>query len=188
MKLKLLSLIGAALFIFTACNEVDIVDGRIPVEYLAQAQEIVGDYRGVMERAPVILSFSLDGDRLILSSDRDLIGEGCESQIGDLTKIRARKEEGKVVVEGAKFVFDPNLCSFDVEGEILRFGIHKGLDGVFVLDASILSHTDWDTDCRVECSHNPLDNSSRSRGYGCRNVCERRAQYTFLHGRFQKVD
>lgn len=178
MKLRLLSLIGAAVFVFTACEEVDIVDGRIPAEYLEQAEAIVGDYQGVMERSPATLSVRLDGDRLVMTSDRDLIGEGCESRIGDLTKVRVEKEDDVVEVDGATFAFDPNLCSFNIEGESLQLRI-KERNGVLNFDASILSYVDWVEDCRIECGHP---------NGGCRRVCNRRAEYNYLRGRFQKVN
>lgn len=176
MKLRLFSLIGAAVFSFTACQEVDIVDGRIPAEYLEQAQAIVGDYTGAMEREAITLSVRLDGDKLIMTSDKDLIGEGCESTIGDLTKVRVDKDDDVVEVEGATFAFDPNLCGFNVEGETLQFSIRER-NGNVRLDASILAYQDWVEDCHIECG---------APGSGCRRVCRWRSENRYLRGRFNK--
>ncbi len=177
MKLRLLSLLGAAAFVFTACEEVDIVDGRIPAEYLEQARSIEGEYSGMMERQAVTLNLRLDGDRLVLNSDRDLIGEGCESVIGDLTKVRVDQEDGNTVVEGAKFDFDANMCAFNIEGRSLDFRI-RNRNGVTEFNASILAYRDWREECRVECS--PPNG-------GCRRICNHYPNDQYLNGRFRKV-
>lgn len=175
MKLSHLPLYGLALLLFSACQEIEIEDGRIPAQYLEQAQQLVGDYPGVMEREAATLTIALDGDKLILTANRDLLGGACESSIGDLLAIRGRERDGVTELRSAKFAFDANQCSFNVEGNRLNFTVRQR-NGNIELNASILERSELRRICRPQC-----DPWGR-----CDDNCEYERDDYYLTGRFTK--
>src|SRR5262245_17869826 len=92
-----LSALTAAL---VGCNEVDIVDGRIPAEYLEQSRAVVGTYNGHMDGRRVALSVALEGDRMVMTASPDMLGDNCQSQIGNLLKVRVDEDNGQYTVKG----------------------------------------------------------------------------------------
>lgn len=115
------SLLCAFCFVLFACDQdVKIVDGHVPAEYLPYVQPLMGDYTGQFNRQANTLTARLSGDVVELTTQQDLLGSGCRTQIGKLTQISyAQKDNASPVLTQAIFDLDPNLCSQDVIGQKL---------------------------------------------------------------------
>lgn len=99
---------------FISCKRVDIENGRVPAEYLAKAQEYMGEYLGKFDGQPGKLILSLDKDyvnvKFIDGIGNDLLGAGCDSKIGDLVYLYVKGDEKNPILTQATFKFNPNKC------------------------------------------------------------------------------
>lgn len=167
---------------FSGCDDVDIKDGRIPAEYLEQARALEGVYPGQMDRKPVDLSIQMAGDKVILTSSADILGEGCQSFIGNLRKVSVDKTNQGYRVKGAKFDFNPGRCSINVSGKSLNFTLKQRGEKTELV-ASLMQSTEWRRECHVECSH-----GGPHGGTICKNVCESVPYSVYLNGKFVKAN
>ena len=173
--------IGALSALLVGCNDVDVVDGRIPAEYLEQSRVLVGTYAGQMEMRAVTLTLALDGDRMVMTSSPDFLGEGCQSAIGNLKKVKVDGNNNNYTVEGGSFAFDPNLCSMNVRGRQLDVRL-RNRNGRIELTTSVLAETEWRQECRMECRPMP------GGGMDCQQRCDYVPYSTYFDGRFVKTN
>ena len=128
-----------------SCREVELQNGRYPASESANVSPLAGEFVGQTEITSSIgprraktenIHLRLDSSEqtLRLTSDTDLAGTRCDSQIGKLKRLAI--EDHKVWVA---FEFNPGKCSKSIHGNSLSgwidrddkryefyFTIHKG--------------------------------------------------------------
>lgn len=110
-KLPLLALALLSLS-FVACDKtIETPNGEIPSEYAAQVQQYMGSFHGQLEMQENDLSFSMDGNKVVLSSRKDLLQPICQSKIGAMKNFSYAEDKGAIQVTSAEFDFNANLCS-----------------------------------------------------------------------------
>ena len=171
---RVLTLCVFMLFI-SGCRSVDIVDGRIPAEYLEQVRLLLGTYAGDFNGRAVRVDISLDGDRLVFAPQSDLIGNDCASSVGNLTKAYLEGSEDNYTVEGGRFDFNPNRC-VSVMGESLEIGLRMR-DGNLRMNLLILERMDWRRECHLSCT--PMN--------GCRQDCRMIPDNRYMRGRLDRL-
>lgn len=183
-KLKRVYLIAFLTLLVSACNEVDLVDGKIPEKYKEHAEVFAGTYQGAFGGMPGELKVNLvEDNRLVISFNgldgSDILGSDCGSNIGHVKKIRltnsGTRENPQYSINGAVVDFDPNRCSFMVAGREIVMVVRE-VQGHIRFDLSLLEKTEWRRECRPE-----VDNNGRTR-LVCENVPER----SYLVGQFIK--
>lgn len=130
-----LILVSSSLFALNACR-VDTPDGKIPEDYIAQAKQMVGNYRGQMQGGQAgALTFRLDGTRVIVKmTGGRLLGADCSSDIGSLRSVEV---SGNTVSEA---IFDLNGADC-IQGSSIALRVSSDLRSIH---ASVLreSHTE----------------------------------------------
>ncbi len=120
--LKLSLMMG--LISLAACDEVEFRNGRVPAEYVAQAQASAGTFKGKFLGQEGELTLSLQDDVALLTynSDKgnDLLGNECQSRIGHLKK--ARIKDNKRITH-LYFSFNAGKC--DIPGRELDLEFSK---------------------------------------------------------------
>ena len=125
------------LSVLTGCKEIDIVDGKIPSDYLSQAQAYMGQFKGSFyvrtsgdggswpsgPMRAAKLSLRLDEDRVLLEITPDMAGVGCQSKIGMLKQIEVSDDQKSV--NRATFVFDAGKCGHSFKGRYLHLFFSK---------------------------------------------------------------
>lgn len=116
-------------------------DGRIPQPYLGMATPFLGRYaaRGDfpfgVNRGEVQLV--MEGTRLVLSSDVDLLGEGCRSVIGPLKSIQVETDSGgRLTAMDGDFGFGAERCL--AQGRDIIFHWNRTLVGTHAFELDIL--------------------------------------------------
>jgi len=171
---RVLALCVFMLFL-SGCRSVDIVDGRIPAEYLEQVQMVLGTYSGSFDGRAVTVDISLNGDRLVFAPRRDLISDDCASTVGNLTKVYLDGTEDDYTVEGGRFDFNPNRC-VSIMGDSLEIRLRMR-DGNLRMNLSILERMDWRRECHVSCT--PMN--------GCRQDCRMIPDNRYMRGRLDRI-
>ena len=116
-KLLLLPLIALGL---AGCHR-DTPDGKVPHEYVGQAQQYQGQFQGQFDGKPTEMGLWMDGDRpyvVVQNQQNDLIGQECGSTVGQLQGVDVEQDDGQQYLEGAQFQFDGGQCQGQVEQEI----------------------------------------------------------------------
>lgn len=126
-RLRIIVLAAFTLFAFTACNEIEVQDGKVPSQYVQYVSPYLGTYSGMMEGKLTQITLSMNGDKPVMSVSNaygdDILVSNCESKIGDLTTVKANEvSKKKYELDYVAFAFNPVNCLM-VEGRsvILRF-------------------------------------------------------------------
>ncbi len=99
------------LFLTLGCKEtIDVVNGEVPSEYLAEAAPFMGTYRGKIDGAAAEVHLSLNGNKVVMSGTQP-ISNHCQSSYGNLKSLVVEKKDDKLKVHGASFVFNSNRCT-----------------------------------------------------------------------------
>ncbi|HEY8271168.1 MAG TPA: hypothetical protein VIG33_09800, partial [Pseudobdellovibrionaceae bacterium] len=97
------------LFTLTACKTIDINEGRVPSEYLAQAKQLAGTYKGSFNGVAGDLVISFNGDKPVVkyhnSHGDDILNNNCHSSFGDLLQVTVKNERKNPSVSRALFDF-----------------------------------------------------------------------------------
>lgn len=145
-------LLGFLILGFTACKSVDIQDGRIPQEYLAEARQLSGVYEGMFNNVLGDLIIDFDGDRPVVTyrndQDDDILGMNCESSIGALKKVSLKGSRGDLRVGRAVFEFNPGRCYKSVQGREITF-IFKQTQKGLRIEAGLLRDLGEQQRCRL---------------------------------------
>ncbi len=177
MRLLSLTLIFSALTFLNACKEIKIENGEIPDQYLAQAQQLVGDYAGEFARRKGVLQLRLDENvakaHFSSSLGDDLLGEECNSRIGFLKRVTVSGDGDEAKLKNATFAFDPNHCKDEVWGEELSLDFKKESDKIKIY-ASVFHYATWELDCYY--TYDPIQ--------GTRQVCSEDYVHHYLRGKF----
>lgn len=142
MKIKYLAF---AVVLLVGCNKsVDIKDGQLPAELVPFAQKLTGTYEGRFNGVPNAVTLSLDGNKLVASTAQDLLGDGCGSSLGSLTRVAySGKSEKDVEIKKAEFALNHGNCRGRAVGkELVLSGKEK--DGRYVLKATLLVGYHWE--------------------------------------------
>lgn len=179
---KIVLVLGFAVSIIGCNQDLTVTDGQLPNEFLPAAQKFVGTYQGQMEHHSVILTVNLDGNRLLVAANNDLVDAACQSKIGVLKSISYQQGDnnGPVTLSNAIFAFDPNLCGNDVSGRELKFTAVTPGPAVttdVTLDAEILDHVEIQEDCEIIMPPYPNGGTQR---------CTYRPVRYYREGRFVK--
>ncbi|NUM88358.1 MAG: hypothetical protein HUU37_04055 [Bdellovibrionales bacterium] len=183
MKSKLLVL--AAALLLAACDStLDIVNGEVPANFLGNVQGLLGTWNGQFNQRALQVTISLDGNRLVWSSNDDMIAPACRSHVGNLKRVTYREKDGKVEVTGAEFFFDANLCLTRPMGDAL----YVDFENATAMQIAIRDRME----SRIVCGSQPFptfpghggiyDPYPPYPGYGCRTE----HFYSYLVGRFLK--
>lgn len=152
-KLRVFSVFAFALAMvgFSACDsKLEIVDGKIPAEFLPHAQSVVGSYVGQFQNQAMTLNTALGADqKLVLTPSADMAGPNCMSQVGQLKEIFYKEDSATKLVQitGATFAFNANQCAIEIIGTELKLDVTSDVGQPIQLDASILHHFELDGDC-----------------------------------------
>jgi hypothetical protein len=96
------------------CREVTINDGRVPAEYLTQAKQLEGHYKGSFDGKRAEIEIYFEGDRPFIrytdSRGNDPLDANCNSKIDLLQSIVLFKKRGEYVLDQAIFGFHPGSC------------------------------------------------------------------------------
>jgi len=125
-----------ALNALSGCRELQIKDGVIPSEFLDSAKKIVGTYEGITHirssetsyphpndpLREIELNFKLENNKLIVSTDSDLAGKWCNSEIGALYSV-VLDDHDQII--GAIYKFDPGDCLDKVKGRFLDISFNN---------------------------------------------------------------
>lgn len=170
--MKKIIFILSAFLLLASCKEIQFADGRIPAEYLEQAQKFAGTYQGQFEGEKGSLTIAFNGDRPEVSfssgrGHRDLLGGECDSMIGQIVSAEVSSKKN---IKFVTFAFDPGACS-KIQGRHLYLLTDK-LASKGMIKVQVLDHIDEMTTIG-DCSK-----------FGCGiEVIERRV---YLEGSFQK--
>lgn len=111
------------------CKEINIQDGHIPQQYLADAEILTGKYHGTLNGRNAEIDIYIEGDRPLLqyndSLGMDILSSNCSSKIGLLKKIQALQNNEKVYIDEVLFGFDPGQCAKVVGNEVILKFIEK---------------------------------------------------------------
>ncbi|MDR3606134.1 MAG: hypothetical protein P4M08_02005 [Oligoflexia bacterium] len=101
-----------AVFGASACEkEIQIIDGKIPAQYLPEAQAVMGSYSGIFDDNSNVLTAQLSGNYVSLTAQQDLLDPRCQSHIGSLKTVGVTKDgQQNPHITSAAFDFDPNDC------------------------------------------------------------------------------
>lgn len=120
--MKYSALFFSTLLCLSACKSVDIQDGKVPSEYLAQMKKYEGIYHGSFESnaSQIEIRFKNDIPEVIYTDEfgHEILDEKCHSHIGQLKKLTVYDEDNNTFNSQAVFAFDPGSCT-DVKGREL---------------------------------------------------------------------
>ena len=97
-----------------------ITNGELPESMIPYASKFIGEYSGDLDGRPMHLTLTIEGRKVLLSSDSDWIGNGCTSQVGELKEVYAKKKKDQSLVTKAIFYFDAGKCSSQVLGREIQ--------------------------------------------------------------------
>lgn len=143
---KYFSLVCFAVALMGCDQQTMIPDGKIPEQFLSLVQPYVGTYQGLFPSGATQLTLGLDAsNKLILSSDADMISPECLSTIGNLNSVYSTGQGSDLKVTGAGFDFDPNLCSRRVLARTITLVLVQG--NPVALDVNFLDRYDSQYPC-----------------------------------------
>lgn len=143
MKSRLFSFFvsASAFSLLLACKSIKVDStGALPPEAAARLMEYRGSYTGTLSlksfqtpsrilQREFTVDFDVRDQRPLLSTPKDILGEGCDSHLGRLLDLRG----GGVWKAIATFTFDPGKCPGLVQGRtaVLYLGDHHALISIF---------------------------------------------------------
>ncbi|MGZ3742566.1 MAG: hypothetical protein ACXWRE_08120 [Pseudobdellovibrionaceae bacterium] len=140
--MKFNSTLGPALMatitflLITACKTVDIKDGRVPSQYLSEAQKLAGTYKGSFNRVPGNLTISFQGDKPVVayhnSHGDDILNNNCHSSFGNLLQVTVKEAHHTPYISNADFDFDAGDCSLMVSGRDISLDFKQTDQGITV--------------------------------------------------------
>lgn len=160
------------------CNKtIDIKNGELPSGWVSYAEKFVGKYAGSFDGVKKELTISLVGNKLLLSSNEDLVDPRCGSAIGDLQSLRvthSKKHPETDSIIRATFAFDPKGCPL-IQGSEVTLSFKEGSPIRF--DIRLLERTVYTQDCSL----NPGPNG------GVYQSCHTDTYFVYLDGRFTMI-
>lgn len=172
-------LLATCLLALTGCEKIDLVDGRVPKEYLSQAQALVGTYNGQFNGLAMQLIVSMNEDQprfaLVNSQGNDLLEARCASQIGLVKSIEL---DSNHVLEMATIDFNPNNC-VSVLGKQITVKIAVSANNQVELKWALLMSSDFERKCTMEAG-NPAQNIPPH------EVCHMEQVPVYAYGKFIK--
>lgn len=166
----------AALFALVGCKDIEIKDGRVPAEYLAQAKAFEGSYHGRMDARPGTMQIIFDGDRprMVWNNGADLVDPSCSSRIGDLLSVHVEGQQNPVIT-GATFRFDPGYCSIWMPAKTVEVSFANNRR----FSVRVLWSSEWVERCHWE--HEPVPRPP-NKGMECHSELRQ----TWMSGLFQR--
>ena len=176
-KLFILSAVSA--LILSACDDVEIEDGKVPQKYVQQVQPYLGHYVGRIEGKYTEITIGMNGNvpYLITKNNEggDITGTNCGSKVGKLVSVAVDDlGGGRYQLKRASFDLDPGLCM--IEGTTVDLKIHSTTE----FDLAILDRDTRSTTCPPR---------TPSPGSGIPPVdppCNEIGEITYLRGHFIK--
>ncbi len=169
-----LSLLAICL-LAVGCKTIKVEDGKIPNDYIIEAQKYVGSYSGAFEGRDGKLDISLEGNTVHLQfldgKNNDILGDECSSQLGLLQEITVSGSKKNPILDRAAFALDPAKCSDRLLGRSVNlYFSHQGTQ----LNVAILHRTESVYRCEPG---GPVGGAPR---------CNYETEYRYLRGRFQR--
>jgi hypothetical protein len=139
--IKYAGLLCSSLLALSSCKAVEVDStGAISSKYISQVDALAGSYEGTLRLVSspsggsipleaVTLELTRDGNRPLLLSDIDLLGDGCNSQIGKLLSL----DVGGVWNAVASFDFDPGRCGDRADGRRAVLYLRSKGDALFTI-------------------------------------------------------
>ncbi|MCH2535384.1 MAG: hypothetical protein MK008_13150 [Bdellovibrionales bacterium] len=149
--IKKLILSLSAIFVLTACSEVQKIDnGEIPQEYINEIQPFLGSWSGSFNNHMGELELSLnDSNQLIVefydSQNNDFI-PGCKVSFGLLKEVEFKEKNDQIRIHRATFDFDTNRCSRSILGQQIHFYFNKAQN---LANIELLQRQWRDYECRI---------------------------------------
>lgn len=175
-KLIVFSIMTLALM---GCKTIEISNGNVPNEYLAQAKKLEGTYDGSFFGKRGSLEVSFEGSHAVLKyhdeDQSDLLGRGCNSVINDLMWIRGKEKHGETVLTEAGFALDAANCRFQVQGHEVVLSFSKNYEQINV---SVLEENRFERTCHWE--------GGDPRFGGGREYCDVKQVPYYRYGKFIK--
>lgn len=160
-------------FILFGCNEITVIDGKVPQEILSEAQKLVGEYPGSFNWREGVLHVRMEGEKLKVGFSsklgNDILGADCNSWIGDLKTVQV-DQQGDSQKILAKFAFHRGNCWAEGDQLELQFSGHNGKVEVW---AQIFDYMEWKDSCQ-----------EHDRGDGVPKPCVSKAVKHYLTGYF----
>lgn len=146
MRTSVLTLVSIAMLgALAGCKQIEMKDGQIPAEFIAQAKAAEGTYTGHIElndgsgvsqnMRSATMTLKIDGNRPVLTVSTDWIDEKCHSKIGPLENVQISGLKLKRVA----FAFDAGDCKAPGVGDIMMMNVSRGPDGKFKLFAWVMT-------------------------------------------------
>lgn len=170
------------LFGLAACKDVKTPDGKIPADYVDEAQAYMGTYDGKFDGRRGTITLSLNGDRPVVqfnsdSGSNDIAGNNCNSEVGQLESVDIDKKKDQYELDSATFSFHPGNC-FEIQGRELTLSFKHKKGQPYKMSASIFY--------REEQDYNPPNCFDQyGRPYPCNGNGNRYPVY--LNGSFKKT-
>jgi hypothetical protein len=139
--------LSVSVFVLSGCNQpVKVVDGKVPAQYLPQAQAVMGNYVGSFGGVATTLTATLKDDRVVLTSSVDLLGAYCGSSFGLLTSAWATgSSDQDASLTEATFDFNAGKCSAYVLGQSVTLSFNSPTQ----FSMQLLDHMDQVEHCEV---------------------------------------
>lgn len=174
-KLTFIKAFGLSIFLgLTACKEVKFNNGEVPEKYMDQAKGLEGSYNGQFNGRTGKLSILFQGNKPYLifegTDTKDIIGNQCDSQFGDLQTAYINNSKK---LESVTFAFRPNNC-VSVHGESITLLFNSDYTKI---GARILLNQYMEKKCDYEFG---------GPGGGMREVCHYEPVDKYLTGKFRR--
>ena len=106
-----------------------------------------GSYKGKFNGKEGTLVLTEAADRLSVrfvasSGPNDILGSTCNSEIGQMTKLDFDHKNGLIIIDEARFQFNPGTCANVIEGREFTMDF-KHQNGIpTAIEASLFSHSE----------------------------------------------
>jgi hypothetical protein len=105
----------------TACwEEKEIRDGALSDDAMLVVRPFLGNYAITFGDRTTEATLTLNGNKLLLLPNGDLLRDECLSVVGSLKRFAVEAVEGKPEIRRIAFQFDPGKCSDSVVGKELE--------------------------------------------------------------------
>jgi hypothetical protein len=112
---KLMLIYFIFIIAFIGCKEVDVIEGRVPSQYLPYAKQLAGVYTGSFDNQTVELEILFNNDqpeiRFRNALGDELYASQCHSHFEMLQKVYINVEDGHYHIDQAIFGYNPGFCS-----------------------------------------------------------------------------
>lgn len=152
MKITKVLAAGAMLLAIVGCKSVDIKDGKIPDNYLAQAKKIEGVYSGKFNGINGELVVRIEGNKPILTyrssqGSNDILNNNCHSSFGNLTKVYVKGNSDNYSISAVNFNFNPGNCSLNIAAREVTIDL-KETDRGMKLNMTMLKEVQSRQECK----------------------------------------